>query len=235
MKRVKLLIILVIALTPVAASAQNLETKLAQRADFVPSAGTVREQLIQVAQHYKLPMGIEWLPQPEEKQVKPAVAEAPTVIALLHLILEATPNYSLTVKNGMVNVSDTRYAVDSRNFLNLTIHELELRKANVYDAEFVLRLNINQTLHPERYVNGWNGGYGFGVSDEDGLAVNNISFAAKDLSVRDILNRIVLANGNTLWVVNIVPSRMMKNAPFFAQFEANQEKDVSWQIIPFNK
>jgi hypothetical protein len=28
---------------------------------------------------------------------------------------------------------------------------------------------------------------------------------------------------------------MMKNEPFFAQFDANQERDFFWTIIPFGK
>ena len=223
----------VIAPTP---SETNLEAKLAQRADFVPAAGTVRDQLVQVAQHYKIPMGIEWVLRPEEKQAKLAVSEAPTVIALLNLILQSAPEYSLTVLDGVVNVSDSRYATDSRNFLNLRIGEFSLTNTNVYGAEFELRYRIHATLHPERYAGGMNGGYGHGFPDETGLALKSISFAGKDLTVRNILDRIILGNGKVLWVVNISPSRMMmKEERFFAQFDAEQEFDFVWKILPFSK
>lgn len=228
-------IILVIVMAPAATSAQDLDAKLAQRADFVPATGNVREQLVQVAQYYKIPMGIEWVLQPEEKQVKLVAGQAPTVGALLNLILQATPDYSITVRRGVVNVSDRRYAVDSRNFLNLKIGRFSLTKANVFDAEAKLRRTIHATLHPERFVAGTNGGYGYGVPDENGFDVQNISFSGKDFTVRDILDRIILSNGNTLWVVNIAPSTMMKNEPFFAPFEANQVTDFAWRIVPFNK
>jgi hypothetical protein len=231
----RLWIILVIALVPAGTAAQDLETKLAQRADFVPAAGSVREQLIQVAQHYKIPMGIEWVPSPEEKQVKLVLGEAPTVRVLLDAIFQASPDYSFIIRQGVVNVSDSRYAVDSRNFLNLRIGEFNLEKANVYGAEFELRHKIRATLQPERFAGGSNGGYGHGIPDESGLDVRNISFSGKDLKVRDILNRIVSANGNALWVVNLVPSRMKKSEPFFAQVDANEETDFSWNIISFNK
>lgn len=226
----------VIAQAPVETSAQKLEAKLAPRADFIPAAGTVRDQLVQVAQHYKIPMGIEWVLQPEEKQVKLAVSEAPSVLALLNLILQSAPDYSLTMSEGVVNVSDGRYATDSRNFLNLRIGEFSLTNSNVFGAEFELRYRIHATLHPERYAGGMNGGYGYGFPDEHGLAVKNISFAGKNLTVRTILDQIVLGNGNTLWIVNIVPSRMMKTeGRFFAQFDVDQEIDFVWKILPFNK
>ena len=231
----KLWIILVIAIASHGTSAQDVEAKLAQRADFTPAAGSVPEQLVQVAQHYKIPMGIEWVLQPKEKHVNVAAGEASTVMVLLKSILQATPEYSMTVRNGVINVSYRRYAVDSRNFLNLRIGEFNLINANVFDAAAELRLKIRATLHPERFVGGTSGGYGYGVPDENGLNIQNISFSGKDLTVRDILDRIVSTNGNTLWLVNIAPAKMMKNEPFFAQFDANQERDFFWEIIPFNK
>jgi hypothetical protein len=221
----KLWIILVIAMVPHQISAQDVEAKLAQRADFTPTAASVREQLIQVAQHYKIPMGIEWVLQPEGGRANSVAGEASTVMALLNSILQSTPNYSITVRNGVANVSYAHYAADSRNFLNLRIGEFNLDKANVFDAEAELQFKIRRRLHPERFAGGTNGGYGYGVPDENGLDVQNISFSGKDLTVRDILERIVLTNGNTLWLVDIAPSRMMNNEPFFAQFDANQERD----------
>ena len=226
-------IILVVTLAPPTAAAQDLETKLAQRADFVPTATSVREQLIQVAQHYKIPMGIEWVIKPEEKEVKLVPGGAPTVLSLLNLILQATPDYSLTVRRGVVHVSDNRYTVDSRNFLNLRIGAFSLTKADVYNAEAELRFKIHVTVNPERYAYGSNGGYGSGPRDENNLNIRNITFSGKNLTVRNILNRIVAANGHTLWVVNIGPSRMMKDVQFFAQLDATQEVDFIWKIIPF--
>jgi hypothetical protein len=231
----RLWIIFVITLAAGGTSAQELEARLTQRADFIPAEGTMREQLIQVAQHYKIPMGIEWVLQPKEKQVKLGVREAPTVMALLELILQSAPEYSLTVRRGVVSVSNSRYTVDSRNFLNIRIDEFSLKKANVFDAEAELRFKIRATLHPELYANGMNGGYGYGVPDENGFDVKTISFSGEDLTVRDILDRIVSANGNSLWMVNIVPSRMMKDEPFFAQFDNDEPASFIWRILPFRK
>lgn len=231
----KLSIILFLTIVPHGIAAQDVEMKLAQRADFTPAAAGAREQLVQVAQHYKIPMGIEWVLQPGKEPTNSIAGKSPTVMALLNSILQSTPNYSITVRNGVVNVGQLRYVADSRNFLNLRIGEFNLDKANVFDADAKLRFTIHRSLHPERFAGGTNGGYGYGVPDEDGLDVQNISFSGKDLTVRDVLERIVSTNGNTLWLVNIAPSRMMKNEPFFAQFDAKQDRDFFWKIIPFGK
>src|SRR5688572_11423785 len=93
----KLWIILFITMVPHGLSAQDVEAKLAQRADFTPAPASVREQLVQVAQYYKIPMGIEWVLQPGEEPTNSIAGEAPTVMALLNSILQSTPNYSITV------------------------------------------------------------------------------------------------------------------------------------------
>ena len=41
--------------------AADLEAKLARKADFVPSDKRVLERLVAIAQHYEIPMGIEWI------------------------------------------------------------------------------------------------------------------------------------------------------------------------------
>lgn len=160
----KLWIILFITVVPPGIFAQDVEAKLAQRADFIPATASVHEQLVQVAQHYRIPMGIEWVVQAEEEH---APVAGSTVMALLSSILQSAPNYSITVRNGVVNVSDSRYAADSGNFLNLWIGDFSLVKANVFDASAELRFKIHKIL--------------------------------------------VAANGNTLWLADIAPSRMMKN------------------------
>ena len=225
------LFILVMTNTTVA---QDVEARLAQKPDFTPTANTVREQLVEVAQHYKIPMGIEWVVQPRPEPAPAVSVEEPTVRAQLNSILQSTPNYSLVVKDGIVSVSTKRYAADSNNFLNLNVGEFNMSKANVFDAEAELRSRIHTTLHPERYLGGSNGGYGYGVPREDGLDLTNVSFSGKDLTVRDILDRIVKSNGNTLWLVNLVPSRIMRHEPFFSQFDSEEETDFFWKIISFS-
>ena len=41
--------------------AQDLSTRLSQPANYRPKAMTTLQQLIEVARHYRIPMGIEWV------------------------------------------------------------------------------------------------------------------------------------------------------------------------------
>ena len=226
-----LLLTLILFLTPAVAMTQSLELKLAQKPDYMPLATSPREQLIEVAQHYKIPMGIEWTNEVDEKMEPSALAAQPTVISMLQSILKRVPGYTAEVKDGVVSIKSASLAANSQNFLNLTLPEYNISNDNVFGAEATLRGQILRTLHPERYLRGSNGGYGYGVPRDDSFDLKKISISGKNLTVRDVLNLITSTNGNALWIVDMILSKKMRNEPFFAQPCQN---DFCWKIIPLS-
>ena len=56
---------------------------------------------------------------------------------------------------------------------------------------------------PEKYSNGFVGGYGYGAGRYDRLDARSITIAGRILRVRDILDRIIIANGNALWLARV--------------------------------
>src|ERR1700752_900257 len=98
-----LLLALILFLTPAVAITQGLESKLAQKPDYIPVATSPREQLIEVAQHYKIPMGIEWINKADEKREPSALTAQPTVMSMLQSILERVPGYTAEIKDGIVS------------------------------------------------------------------------------------------------------------------------------------
>jgi hypothetical protein len=212
--------------------AQSLESRLSQKADFSPASTSTKEQLIEVAQHYRIPMGIQWVSVPNNAALPAPAEEQPTVKDLIDSILRRTPSYKFEIVGQVVNVFHVSFADDPRNFLNIRIANYEANRENVFGAEALLRFNIHRTLHPELYARGWNGGYGYGARREDGFDVKNISFSGKNVTVREILNEIAEQNGNALWIVDLTPSKMMKDGPFFAQGVSGNQADFIWRIIP---
>lgn len=209
---------------------QSLRSKLSKKATFVPKSRSALEQLIEVARYYQIPMGIEWDDQSGANAFTLADKNRTTVQSLISAILRRSINYQAKIVNGVLHIAKPALVADRRNFLNLRIPEFHVDKANIFDAEALLRLEINMTLHPERHAGGYGGGYGHapgGLFD-----VHNITFSARNLAVRDILNKIVVTNANALWVVRLNPSKMMANEPFFAQDEGGQAAGFYWQFIP---
>jgi hypothetical protein len=227
-------VILLLVVGRILVVGQGLESKLSQKTDFVPSATSTKEQLIEVAQHYKIPVGIEWGNVNNRPAPHSPLAKQPTVRDLISSILRDAPGYKLEIKAGVINIFDKSLKRSPRNFLNIRIPEYHVDKENIFGAQALLRLSIHKALNGERYESGSNGGYGFGIPRTDTFDIKNLSFSSENASVRDILNSIVGANGNALWSVELTPSRMMKTQPFFAQDEWGTNVDFVWRIVPFN-
>jgi len=208
---------------------QSLESKLMQKATFIPTSQSGLEQLRQIAQHYEIPMGIEWADPSEAGKLARKFRRNATVRGVINTILKRYPGYQAIIKNAVLHISNPKIAASSKNFLNLQIAEFRLENANVFDAEASLGLRIDMTLHPQRYVGGYNGGHGHPADHT--FSVRNISFSAHNLSVREILNKIVAANGNALWVVRLNTSRSMNTErAFFAQ--EYESETFHWQFVP---
>lgn len=227
-------VMLLIGVASSLAAGQSLQSKLAQKTDFVPNAASTKERLIEVARHFEIPMGIEWVNRTNCPAPHSPLANQPTVRELIRSILKDAPSYKLEVKAGVINIFDQSVKHDPRNFLNIRIPEYHVDKENIFGAQALLRFSIHKALNRELYQSGSNGGYGYGFPRTDTFDIKNISFSSENASVRDILNSIVSANGNALWIVEPTPSRMMKAQPFFAQDESGTNVDFVWRIVPFN-
>ena len=153
---------------------------------------------------------------------------------MLNNILRDAPGYRIDVKEGMVTIRKAPWSDDTRNFLNLRLTEYGIDHGNVMHAEAALRFGIHATLHPEKYATGYTGGYGYGDLPES-FRLQNISISGKNITVREVLNAIIRQNANSLWVVELVPSKTIKGEPYFAPGSSpkNARMDFSWRILPF--
>jgi len=213
-------------------SSQTLEEKLALKVDtFNSVTKSIPLQLIEVAQRFNIPMGIEWSDDSEDKGPSQVQMRDITVGSLLSQILAQQPGYEFRLDDGVVHVFATRLLDDQYNFLNIRLREFSLEKANMGAARFHLWGAIVSHLHPR---GGYGGGWG-GVSIYKDFDAPKITFNCKDLTVRQALSKIVEAQGNALWVVRIRERQMMESEPFYVQIpgpEAGEpSKSFAWQFI----
>ena len=118
---------------------QTLEAKLALKVDTFDSAtGSIPLQLIEVAQRFDIPMGIEWSDASRDHVRAPVHLRATTVGSLLAWILAQQPGHEIRLDDGVVHVFATRLLDDQRNFLNVRLREFSLEKANMAAARFHL-------------------------------------------------------------------------------------------------
>ncbi|MBD0327185.1 MAG: hypothetical protein ICV68_12185, partial [Pyrinomonadaceae bacterium] len=197
-----------------AAREKSLEEKLDAQTDYVPASEAPLERLIDVAQKFNLPMAIEWMegakPLAPEKKLK---AQKRSVRELLEEIARVTPEHRVEVENGLVRVYSPQAAEHPFNFLNIVLDSYQSKDGDLFDAEDRLRWAIRFTLEPEKYRNGYGGGYGH--SPGDVFEFPKFTLSATDTTIRDVLNRIALAQGNALWVAEIKNEELQGAEPFW--------------------
>jgi hypothetical protein len=216
--------------------AADLEAKLARKADFVPSDKSTLDRLVAIAKYYEIPMGIEWMGGGGSEDLEVPAAAVPvshTVRDLLTAIVSRLPDYQLTVQNGVVHVAPPVIAVRNDNFLNLVIEDFEVNNDTLFGAEHDLRIAIDMTLHPKENEGGYAGGYG--NDPEHVFAKRRFSYKSDDLTVRQILDGLVKANGNALWIAEF------DREDFAPQAKSNtvgpvvdkaEESKRQWKFVP---
>ena len=182
--------------------AQSLEEKLGTVTDYVPKAVAPLEQLVEVAQTFNIPMGIEWIerdgtPPPDQtlRSGKRSLRE------LIEEIASVSPEYRVVVDNGLVRIYPLMEAVHPFNPLNIRLKNYRVKDADLFAAQDALRWAIRFELEPPKYRNGYGGGYGYGADNI--LEIPKLTLSASDVTIREILNRLTLAHGNALWVARI--------------------------------
>src|SRR5262245_11398772 len=116
-----IMLISVLLLSPIIIG-QHVQSKLDQEVDvFDSKAASGEEQLIELAQHFQIPLGIEWVDYRSEKTVLPVHLRKTTVREAIRHILQQHPGYEFEMKNGIIHVFSPSLVNDGRNYLNLRI------------------------------------------------------------------------------------------------------------------
>jgi hypothetical protein len=225
--------VVVLAIIPgglLGGSVQTLSEKLSQPADYTPAGPQPLDQLIDLAKHYQLPMGIEWVDEPEfstsgsEPQAPP---EGPTqgqpknsrvtLLQLVRRMVARIPGYTVSSAYGVLLISKPDIAQSQKNPLNLKIPAYQVQDADAYAAEFQLRVEIELTLNPPDPTKGHGYGGGYGHPSGNSLSIKTINIAGQGMTVREILSRIAGQNEHILWVVHLAPSETKPEDAYFAQ------------------
>src|SRR6266481_1388356 len=148
------------------AAEQTLHSKLAQHVSGFDSENSSTEgQLIELAQQFHIPMGIELVERVGESSAKPIQARNTSAKAVLEQIVKQKQGTGFSVSDGMVHVFDQSLSNDSKNFLNLHIPHFRAENETLFGAEFWLKIVIEHVLTP--VSGGWAGGHGYGIPRSD--------------------------------------------------------------------
>jgi hypothetical protein len=232
-----LALLIIYTLSSSNSSAQTLQERLEQQTAFIPQNSSPAEQLIAVAQRFKIPMAIEWLEQKSD-QSKPSLNfKNGSVLDLIKAIIKQSPEHQLLNEGRILYIYPPSVAAHQFNFLNLRLDNYEVNEESLLGAEFELRISINAKLYPELYKNGYNGGYG---SDPDDVFwKKSITFSGNGMTIREILNRIAEENGNALWIVKINSDEFAGDKPKWVGVPIDEHGssplDSRWRFIPLSE
>jgi hypothetical protein len=208
---------------------QSLNKKLQQKEQFRPTPGTPLEQLIEVAKTFDIPMGIEWTESAKCNASPNGFQIEETVGELLKTIVRRCPAQTLTVEHGIVHVH-SRFVRHPYNILNLRVWRFQIKDGSAYDAQYELRLAIDMQLHPKKYAGGYNGGHG--SPRDEVLGIPNISFSGRNITIREVLDRIVKTNGNALWVARLNAASLNRRVPLSKTYNDDEAIIRIWKLVP---
>ncbi len=222
------------AATVRSAQTDSLEKKLDKVTDYVPKAIAPVDQLVEVAQKFKIPMAIEWV-----DRAGPATSyellrsKYRSVRDLIVAIATVSPERRVEVDNGIVRVYSPNESVHPYNFLNIKLKSYGVKDDDLFAADEQLRWAIRFTLEPEKYRNGYAGGYGHGANHV--FQIPKFTLSESDVTIREVLNRIALTQGNALWVATIKGEDLNGNEPCWRR-ENESRADLcvtsAWHFVP---
>ena len=104
------------------AQTESLEEKLATATEYVPKAIAPVDQLVEVAQRFKIPMAIEWVETiGATTHDKTTASKKRSVRELIEEIASVSPGHRIEVDDGLVRIYSPAVAVHPFNFLNIRL------------------------------------------------------------------------------------------------------------------
>jgi len=225
------LLLWVASIGTVRARTESVEEKLETLTDYRPQAISLVDQLIEVARRFKIPMGIECVEKAATATAgKTLPSKKRSVRELIQEITSVAPEYRIDVADGLVRVYSPNEALHPFNFLNINLKSYDVNAGDLFAAEDQLRWAIRFTLEPEKYLYGYAGGYGHGANDV--FEFPKFTLSGSHLTIRDVLDRITLAQGNALWVATIKSSDLDGDEPSWQRKGVRGDITSGWRFVP---
>lgn len=218
------------------ACADSLEQKLLALTDYIPKAEEPLDQLIEVAQRFKVPMGVEWVERDDAAQFAALTTDPHrkrTVRELIEEIAARSPGQQVFVEDKLLRIYSPAVAEHPFNFLNIRLRSYSVHEDDIFAAEDKLRWAIRFTLNPEKYRHGYGGGYGRGWPEV--FQFPRFTLTAERITIREILNRITEAQGNALWVVRLKDEELKGRAPYWKGKDPDElalPLTTRWHFLP---
>lgn len=202
---------------------QELESKLSGLLTTYSSVrGGVLDNVLAIAKHFRLPMGIEWIAASETPIAARSWSDA-TALAILQDIVKSSPGYSLEISNGVVHILPAWLKDDPADILNAHIGTFEV--SNQYPPGIVasilpqrLRTIMVRPIPP---------GPNWQLAGSTLMSGNEsrVTFRLENPTVREILDRLCQSASRNIWIVRYPAVPTKTNAGYLKMLR-NDERAV---------
>jgi hypothetical protein len=194
---------------------RDIKAKLAlQVTDYDNGGVPLIPTLLNIAESYDLPMGIERVTREAlERPIRVKVHQA-SLSRLLDLCMGQLPGYSWALHDDVINVVGAKEYTEASNLFNLVVPSFEVHEQDLNIANSKLRMSVLFLKERPAGVVGSN----LGSSEFEG---QRLTFAARNTTVREILNRLVRLYGKSVWIARVPPERL-----------SQLPQAGLWQILP---
>lgn len=182
-----------------ASEAQQAPAILSRRVPSFSVEGLCRvDALLVLGQQEQLPLGIEYVDRDALEQPLTRHFQEATLGEIIRAILGGRDGYSWQVRDGVLDVTHKLEASGKRNLFDYVIPEFAIGRCSLADASNLLYLELDRQLHPQ--TTGYAGDYNPGSCQE---MIG--PFELRNMSVRQILSRLVSASNRAAWIVRVQP------------------------------
>jgi hypothetical protein len=181
---------------------QDIQTKLASRIpDYTLIAEDFGHALLRLASQFNLPMGIEWIRSPGTLKKVNLHWKNANIREMLDTVIRSQPGYQIDTNNNVVHIFPVGVSSSEQDFLNLKLERFEVHNEVVEIASHKLREIVRAKVFPpspsQRPVGE---GYSQGTRMDD----PELSFTLRDISIRQVLDKFLLASDRKIWVVTFI-------------------------------
>lgn len=166
--------------------------------EFSASGETFLQALLKVAAEFEIPMGIEWVRAPEASRKVHLSWRDASVYEVVESVVKSWPGYDFEISDGVVHVFPRGLLADKRSFLNLGIAAFEVEDDYVMFASRRLRNRVRRIVSPPPPPRP---GAGYAGSMATGWGDRRVSFKLKKVTVRDVLDKLILSADLKVWIV----------------------------------
>ena len=179
----------------------TLETKLNKTITHFDSVDRpLTVVLLELAYESHLPMGIEYVNSQAAAQPISIHVVGKTLRQVLEMAVAQVPGFRISFESGVVSVYSLQQRQDGPDLLNETIPQFSVVGVDTEDAGAELRCALTRTVDPRAGC--------FSSIVKGQLGSSRITLTAKNMTVHEILDRIVAQNGDAVWTVTVPPSKL---------------------------